>query len=159
MEEALFRLDKEIVTASGKKMSLLAWLRMYADIENREIYIGTDSQQAAGLTKFTTVVVSYEQHKGGTYAFLRYRHRKITSLRERLQMEAWNSIELALLVAAQLPNKRIVIHLDVNADLKYKSAIFASGLVGMVSAQGFKAEIKPKAFCASHLADQLVKKY
>jgi len=155
--EFVFRLSTQISTGSGLKMAFKDWLHRYADIDGRQLFVGTDSQQATGVTKFTTCVVSYEPGHGGCYAYVRYQTPRIRALPERLKTEAWRSIEVALLVLQELPHAPIVVHIDVNPDVKYKSGILAPGLVGMVTAQGLRAEIKPKAFSASHLADQLVK--
>ena len=154
-----FMLDTVVGAASGKKLSLRDWLAQWACDANRIVYVGTDSQQSAGVTKFTTAIVSYEPGKGGTYAFIRYKTRRIDSLRERLLTEAWKSVELALLVAQNTPELKIVVHLDVNESVKYKSGKYAGDLIALVVGQGFKAEIKPNAFAASTLADSLVKGY
>ena len=158
-DEQTFRLDTQITTGAGLKMPFAEWLHRFADIDNRQLFVGTDSQQATGVTKFTTCVVSYEQGHGGCFAYVRYKMPRIRALPERLKTEAWKSVEVALLVLEALPHVPITVHIDVNPDCRFKSGILAPGLVGMVTAQGFKAEIKPKAFSASHLADQLVKCY
>lgn len=156
METPAFKLATQLVTPRGRRLTLRQWLQKFA-ITGRVIYVGTDSRQTGGATKFTTVIVSYEPGKGGTYASLNFQTRRITSLRERLQAEAWSSIELAMSVAQEIPEHRVTIHLDVNSSTRYRSGAFASGLVGMVTAQGFEAEIKPRAFTATSLADSLVR--
>jgi len=160
LQSPTFTLETVLVTASDKRMALADWLDIYASQQPRVIYIGTDSQQAAGVTKFTTVIVSYEPRHGGTYAFIRFKTRRIDALRERLLAEAWKSVELALTVAPRIPkDTKIAVHLDVNESLRFKSGKYAGDLVALVTAQGFDAEIKPKAFAASTLADALVKHY
>ena len=154
-----FALDTILVAASEKKLTLQEWLLRWACQPDRVIYVGTDSQQAAGVTKFTTAIVSHEPGHGGTYAFIRFKTRRIDSLRERLLAEAWKSVELAMLVAQNTPELKIVVHLDVNESIKYKSGKYAGDLIALVVGQGFKAEIKPNAFAASTLADSLVKRY
>jgi uncharacterized protein len=151
-----FTLNTGLLTASGFPLPLNDWLTRYATPERR-LYVGTDSQQALGVTRFTTAIAVHEPGHGGTYAYIRFEERRIESLRERLQAEAWRSLELALLVSQQLPGRSIIVHLDVNSDLRHRSGLFAPGLIGMVRAQGFAAEIKPRAFTASSLADALVR--
>ena len=59
-----FMLDTVVGAASGKKLSLRDWLAQWACDANRIVYVGTDSQQSAGVTKFTTAIVSYEPGSG-----------------------------------------------------------------------------------------------
>ena len=159
MGPVLFALEMELVTAAGRRLTLREWLQLNTREPDRQLYVGTDSRQAVSQTKFTTAIVSYQPGHGGTYAYVRYKTRRIDSLRERLHAETWNSVELALLVAEHLPDRRIIVHLDVNASIRYRSGLFAPDLVGLVTAQGFHAEIKPNSFTASSLADALVKCY
>ena len=160
LQSLTFTLETMLVTASEKKMTLDHWLELDARLQDRIVYIGTDSQQASGVTKFTTAIVSYEPGHGGTYAFIRYKSRRIEALRERLLAETWKSVELAMLVTQHIPSDtKIVVHLDVNESIRFKSGKYAGDLIALVTAQGFNAEIKPNAFAASTLADAMVKCY
>ena len=154
-----FAVDMEVTSASGRRQALGCWLRKYADRADRQLFVGTDSRQTNGSTKFTSVVVSYAPGHGGTYASHNYQTRRIEALGERLHLEAWNSIELGLLVSAAVPGSEITVHLDVNCNDRFRSSAWASGLMGMVMAQGFGVEVKPRAFTASSLADALVREY
>ncbi len=154
-----FKLDSCLTTAAGRRVPLQEWLQTYARTTAKKLYIGTDSRQTNGKTKLTTVIASYLPGRGGTYGSFSYETRRIESLQERLQLEAWKSIELALLVSAELPENSMTIHLDVNSNVHFRSGVYAPALMGMVKAQGFGVEIKPLAFTATSLADALVRTF
>ena len=83
------------------------------------------------------------------------------SLFDKLSMETWLSLELALRMNAEfdLPEekKRIWVHVDANPDTRYDSSNYVKQLAGMVAGSGFPVLVKPDAWCASHVADFAVK--
>jgi len=147
-----------VTTGSGAKVKLREWMEKWTRDPERVLYIGTDSQQSRNHTRFTSVIVSHEPGKGGVYCYVKYRSPRINSLRQRLLTEAWQSVALAMLVTdASHPKIKMMVHLDVNKSLKFKSGQYMRELVGMVTAQGFGVEVKPGAWAASRLADRIVK--
>lgn len=136
--------------------SLDDFINKYKLEDDRYFFIGTDSQLYTKdqKTKFNTVLVAYQLHKGGVILSSTNTERYISSLRERLLFETWRSIELAFYLNDQISSdKMITIQLDINSNLKYKSAHYKDELVGMVVGQGFNAIIKPDAWAASGVAD------
>lgn len=121
------------------------------------IFIGTDSQcySKKSSTIFTTVIIAYQFGRGGAVIMSKDKTSFMDSLRQRLLMEAMRSLEAAWFVDKfLLPENVITIHLDVNQNLKFKSARYKDELVGLVAGQGFKALCKPDSWCASKVADR-----
>jgi len=143
-------------TLDGRRTSLEDFVDSHLH-DSHVLYIGTDSKNTS-RTKFSTCLVAYKKGRGGVL-LKRIRHeRKIASLGDRLIREAWYSVEMALELGPLLPRQvEVEIHLDVNADLRHKSARHLPAMVGLVAAQGFAYRVKPDAWCATFIADKVVK--
>lgn len=134
---------------------IVAWVKAAAD-KGQVVHIGTDSMQTGRYTQFVTVVAVLTPTKGGRAAYLREVKPRIASLRERLLAEVWRSVSLGLDLTQVVPGE-LTVHIDANDNLIHKSSRYVHELVGAVVSQGFKAEIKPNAWCASHAADHIVR--
>ena len=124
--------------------------------DGRPVHIGTDSLQTGRHTQFVTVVVILNPGKGGRAAYLREIVPRIRSLRERLLLETWKSVELGLLLSPAIPGE-LSVHIDANPLPRHSSSAHVQELVGLVVGQGFKALIKPDSWCATHAADHVVR--
>lgn len=114
--------------------------------------IGTDSQNYSknNMCIFTSVLIAYRMHKGGCVVIHRDKVPFISSLRQRLLLEAMRSLEVAWHVDSKVPSKNIIeVHLDINSNLKYRSGQYKDELVGLIAAQGFNYAIKPNAFATT----------
>lgn len=120
-------------------------------------FIGTDSQNYSKKHAciFTTVLIGYKMHHGGSVIIHRDKVPYMEALRQRLLMEAMRSLEAAWYLDKQISDKNVIgIHLDVNKNLRFKSAKYKNELVGLVTSQGFNASVKPDAWAASCTADK-----
>lgn len=152
-------LDKVWKTIEGEKIPNVLELvkKTLADGE-REIHIGSDSQQSGKYTEYVAVIVLVNKGKGGRAFYSRERVPRITSLRERLMKEVWMSVDLGLKLNEFIPDTvGLTIHVDANPNLKFKSSTHVKELTAMVVSQGFKTLLKPDSWAASHLADHVVK--
>lgn len=123
-------------------------------------FIGTDSQNHSKRHQcvFTTCLIGYKMHRGGSIIIHRDKVPFMEALRQRLLMEAMRSLETAWYVDKKVPEKSFLgIHLDVNASLRYESGKYKDELVGLIVAQGFECKIKPDSFAASKCADKKCK--
>ncbi len=125
-----------------------------------EIFVGTDSKVKKKDKKviYATCIVIYKKGKGGKILISKERKNLPNSLRERLAIEVWRSIEISMELNKVLPDVQIVVHVDVNQSPKYKSGDFCQELVSMVVGQGFKCLVKPEAWAAQSVADKFSKK-
>lgn len=123
--------------------------------KNQDFYVGTDSQNYKGLTVYTTVIISHHKNRGGSIIIHSDKTITPSSLRHKLLMEAMRSLEAAYFVNQRIPSKsNIVVHLDVNSNLKWKSGQYKDELVGLIMAQGFNVRCKPDAWASSSAADR-----
>jgi hypothetical protein len=120
------------------------------------VNIGTDSLQTGRFTQFVTVVAVLNPGKGGRAAYSRSVVKRIVSMRERLLREVWLSVDLAMTLHPSIPGEMFV-HIDANPVVQHASSKYIQELTGMVVSQGFKAVVKPDAWCASHGADHIVR--
>jgi predicted RNase H-related nuclease YkuK (DUF458 family) len=130
----------------------------FVDLHKSDLFfIGTDSQNYSKkhCCIFTTVLIGYKMGHGGSVIIHRDKVHFMDALRQRLLMEAMRSLETAWYLDKQISNKSLIaIHLDVNKNLRYKSAKYKDELVGLITSQGFSACVKPDAWAASSTADK-----
>lgn len=143
-------------TLSGDKVEDIHKFVKDAAVAGQPVHIGTDSLQTGRYTQFCTVIAILNPGKGGRAAYCREVTTRITSLRERLLKEVWKSVEIAMELAAVVPGE-LTVHVDANPQEKHMSSKYVQELVGLVVGQGFKVQIKPNSWCASHAADHIVR--
>jgi len=132
------------------------------NINNSVFYIATDSQNYSKKKTcvFTTAIIVHYMGEDGIGAGGRAiihtdKVSYMESLRQRLLMEAFRSLEAAWYTDKIIPEDNVItVQLDVNKNLKFKSAKYHEELVGLVIAQGFKCATKPDAWGASSVADK-----
>jgi hypothetical protein len=124
--------------------------------EPRVIHIGTDSQHQGQRMDFVTVVAVLNPGKGGRVFYRRERVKRMRSLAQKLFREAELSIEVARALS-ESTGQDIIVHVDANEDLRHRSSDYVQGLAGMVVGYGFKVRLKPDSWCASCVADHVVK--
>ncbi|MDB2481665.1 ribonuclease H-like YkuK family protein [bacterium] len=124
-----------------------------------KFYVGTDSQISKDEIVVVTCLCVHNRFKGGGTGFYiknrikRYLH---PTLRSRMSMEAFNSIEAAFYFQ-ELMDVNITVHLDIGTDPKINATAFlVPELTGMVIGQGFDVGIKPYSW-ACDLADKFTK--
>lgn len=130
------------------------------------LHIGTDAQKIGRKTDFVTVVCMHdlEFRHGGRLWYTRSRMNPKISLREKLFMETWYSLELGLDLVQFVPSgfEQITVHIDANpeknvrGEFRWASGQFSQQLATMVMSNGFRYVLKPDAWAASHGADHLV---
>ena len=129
--------------------------------QGRVVHIGTDAQKSNRHMEFVTVACVLNPGKGGRVFYTRRFDRKEQTLFEKLSLETWFSLELALRMNEEfdltVEQKQIWVHVDANPDTRYDSSDYVKQLAGMVAGNGFPVLVKPNAWCASHVADHAVK--
>ncbi len=129
---------------------------------NYDLIIGTDSKTngEAGKTDFVTAVVIHRIGKGGRYFWSKNVENKIKGLHQRIYQEVMLSIQIAQnllkILGKKLNDNKIDYHLAIHIDAgeNGKSREVIKEVVGMVRGNGFEAEIKPRAYAASNVADR-----
>ncbi len=135
-------------------LEVLALARQGASV----VHIGTDSQIRGAGTDFATAVCVPVPGRGGR-VFTRESHEAgRLSLADKLIQEAEQSLSIARIIDPET-TMEIVVHLDVNSNPRYRSAKHVAMLAGMVRGNGFEVMVKPDAWCATNVADHVVKRY
>lgn len=124
------------------------------------LVIGTDSQSHERELVFVSAVVIYRRGKGARYFYQKRHHRHLSSLRQKIYMEASLSMALASQLTERFsrsaaPSLNVEIHLDIGSVGETRAWI--REIVGMVTGSGFDAKIKPDSFGASTVADRYTK--
>ena len=141
---------------SGKKIdNVLEKLKALSDSNEFTIHVGSDSQTYSTHTNLITTIC-FREPRSGVIVF--YKSEKVPvppSLRDRLMMEALDSLEIANMIH-EMTGKSPSIHLDINPSEKYKSNKFYDELTGMIKGCGFECVTKPDAFAAA-IADMFTR--
>jgi predicted RNase H-related nuclease YkuK (DUF458 family) len=124
-----------------------------------KLIVGTDSQTRADVC-FVTAIIVHRLGKGARYYYRRRHQPKMRSLRQRIFYETAISLAMAEKLAASLVETgadalNVEIHLDVGENGDTRELI--RDVVGMVTGSGFHAEIKPRSYGASKVADRYTK--
>ena len=156
---------------SSKTADPVKFIRKYI---GRLFLVSTDSQTYAksGTCVFTSIIIAYDWDKetqtGHGAAAIRFTDKRAIVPKERLSSklmaETQRSIEVCKIVEEQLIELSdeekdymcdlVGVHIDCNYDEALgKSARYKDMCVGMVSAYGWKAFIKPDSWAASSVAD------
>ena len=120
------------------------------------VHVGTDSKTRAGRTDYVTAVAVAQRGGGGRVFYRRERHRSQQGLAHRLFRETELSIAVAVEMSRGLMQD-LIVHVDANEDIRFSSARYVQALAGMVVGYGFQVRVKPHAWCASRVADYVVK--
>lgn len=150
--------DHQIRDFSGNNLSKQEFLD-YLVANNKlgfNVYIGTDSKVHRDRVSVVTAICFHQEGKSGKVFYIKEKisRKQCPSLRSRMLLEAYRSIELAMELEPLVSNK-IEIHLDVGDTIKSKTSAFEQELQSLVLAQGYGCAIKPFSFSSSAVADKV----
>lgn len=126
---------------------------------NGTVYIGTDSFFRKDKCIFSNAICFYgaDHQQGGRYFFRResFNKKQFPNLSTRMIKEAEETINLANLIAENIEDVKLELHLDIsNTDKGEGTSYLAKMLIGYVKGSGFECKIKPDAFAAASIADK-----
>jgi predicted RNase H-related nuclease YkuK (DUF458 family) len=120
------------------------------------IHVGTDSKNRARRTNFVTAVAIRRPGAAARVIYTTLSTPRMHNLAQRLVHEAQLSINVGNYLAERVPQD-IVLHIDANPDARHRSSRLANSLAGMGLGSGFQVRLKPEAWCATCVADHVVK--
>lgn len=120
-----------------------------------EVLVGSDSQNRAGGTIYTTTVVLRYHRNGAHVLYRRERKDRIRDLWTRLWGEVERSLEVARLLTEEGGVHVSRIDMDLNSDPRYGSHKLHTAAVGYVRAQGYEIRTKPDLLIATWAANVL----
>ena len=123
------------------------------------VVVGTDSEQALGITEFAIVIVVHRHGKGARYFWAREKKPLFATLRDRIWQEVIFSTTLAKslaeeMIEREMEGSNVGVHVDIGENGPTKALI--REIVGYVRGNGFVPFIKPEAYAAAAVADRLV---
>lgn len=122
------------------------------------IIVGTDSQNFY-KTKMVLVICLIDKGHGGRYFYHIDWLNKIKDVNTKIYTETEKSLEIARELNTYLHENgvraEVEIHVDIGRNGKTKDLI--QGILGWVTAEGFKAKIKDESWVASTIADKISK--
>ena len=145
---------------SGERLeSVTDYIKGYLKEHNEpiEIIIGTDSQNKARTTTYSTVIVLYTPGHGGHCIFKRWNTPKEKVRQTRLLKEVEESLNVAKELVENGCPKPKYIDIDINPNPKYKSNEVFAAAKGWVEGEGYEVRFKTIAPLATSAADWLVK--
>jgi predicted RNase H-related nuclease YkuK (DUF458 family) len=124
-----------------------------------EIIVGADSQLRRHGTSFAIVISLIRIGHGGTFYWHKFWERRVSSLQQRIYLEAFYAVGLASELREHLKKHQIEVpirlHFDIGRNGPTKK--FIQNLLHVARANNFAANIKPDSFCASTIADKFTK--
>ena len=127
-----------------------------------DFFIGTDSQVFSKHVSVVTAIcprrIDDFSGQSGRVFYIKERldRKEIQSLRARMLLEAYRSIETAMDLDPYITTK-ISIHLDVGSSGRSKTSMYQQELQYLVTAQGYECKIKPESWAAGGVADRFSK--
>ena len=141
--------------------SVMDKLLQYMDIApgmQYELIIGTDSLgYGKAKAEFVSAIVVHRKNSGGIYFWSKSHQENLHTLRDRIFLEAVQSLQLAQQVIDELRVRKIEdfhlsIHVDVGPNGETKKMM--NEIVGMIKGSGFEVKTKPESYGASSVADR-----
>jgi len=127
-----------------------------------KVCVGTDSQKVGRKYKFATAICiitsdQYGTGKGGMVLGARYFEPAGMTINERMIKEVAKSIEVSTEIwpLLDLYEIKLEIHADINQDERHASNKALGEAVGYIKGMDWEAKVKPNAYAASTVADNL----
>jgi predicted RNase H-related nuclease YkuK (DUF458 family) len=147
--------NKVWFTAGGEVISFIEILDIIKE-SDCEIYVGADSNPSRIPIVVATSVAIIKKKDFAKYYYIKSKpwNRNVPKLHERLQHEVVVACCVANKIREVLPNRKIIVHADINPDTKTASGRYAAQLKNYIIGFGFTAIIKPMSWAASCIADK-----
>ncbi|UFJ40505.1 ribonuclease H-like YkuK family protein [Brevibacillus humidisoli] len=161
------RQEEQTVYFRSPTKGLMDKSQVFADIEQAvswmpgayEIVVGTDSQVRHRHTSFVIAISVIRTGSGGTFFYYRFQEQRITSLQQRVYMEAFHSVCLAAELREYLKDRMLSIPIRLHFDIGHNGPThkYVKRLMQLAKANDFEAHVKPDSFGASTIADKFTK--
>lgn len=157
-----FRIEYDFKTGSGEIIEdfgeIIRRIKEKLAEGTEIVAVGCDSQKVKRKIVFVQAIGVLNPDKNGGIFFTRkIVEKKKYTLVEKLYKEATIIVELcnALTKNGIEPNL-VEAHSDVG--FNGKSSLYLKGIVGMITAYGFKTKIKPLCWASNSIADKIARK-
>jgi len=146
---------KTWLTAGGEPINFAKILDTIKE-SDCEIYVGADSNPSRIPIVVATSIAIIKKKDFAKYFYIKSTpwNKSVPKLHERLQYEVMVACCVANKIREALPNRKIIVHADINSDTKTASGKYAIQLKNYIVGFGFTAIIKPMSWAASCIADK-----
>ncbi|MBO8164832.1 MAG: ribonuclease H-like YkuK family protein [Brevibacillus sp.] len=141
--------------------------QVFADIEQAvssmprgyEIVVGADSQIRNRQTSFVIAISVIRIGSGGTFFYYRFQEQHVSSLQQRVYMEAFHAVCLAAELREYLKDRMLPVPICLHFDIGPNGPTnkYVKLLLQLAKANDFEAHVKPNSFGASSVADRFTK--
>ena len=124
-----------------------------------ELFVGCDSHKISEKYIFAIVIALHKPGSGGHFFFYRKKAKdnRFDNIKVRLLEETELAINAARLIKEHFPSRQVAVHLDINADARFRSSVVLQSATAYVISSGFQVAIKPLSWASSSLADAFAK--
>ena len=131
--------------------------------DTSSVYIGCDSQRKYNgkdrgwNAVYAVAIIIHRDSKHGCQIFgTKETMRDFGNLRQRLMNEVMYAVNASMEIIDVIGERNFEIHLDINTDNNYKSAIAVKEALGYVRGTlGVEPKLKPDSFASTHCADMI----
>lgn len=126
--------------------------------ETYRLMVGCDSH-TRGRTTFVTAIILHKVGKGAKFFYQKQTVRRVSSLTQKIYMEANLSLTVANMLAEKLDPSYFPGEIEIHVDVGHKGETrkLIKEVIGMISGSGFPCMIKPRSVAASWCADRFSK--
>jgi len=148
-------LDKEWMCPTGANVNIKEIFELIA-AKDCEIYVGADTNPSRIPVVMAISIALLKHNEYAKYFYIRLKpwQNKKPTLQQRLQHEVVAACYVANQIREVLPHRKIIVHADINPDIRTPSGKFAKQLKNYIVGYGFGAAIKPMSWAASCIADK-----
>lgn len=131
--------------------------------EQARVFVGCDSIRykigpKRWEARYDTVIIVHHPRDGCNIVPNSVKQPDYGNIKTRMLTEVGFVVEAATAIIDYIGPRHLEIHLDLNADPRYKSNVAVQEAIGWVRAQtGLTPKIKPDAWASTHVADHVVR--
>lgn len=130
--------------------------------QSYRLTVGTDSRHVDQRASIVSVIAVRRIGNGGRFFWRRFYQDQFPSLRQRIYVEATQSLRLASQLNDVLDNRleklteAVELNLEIHVDIGRSGPTgdMMNEIVGMIRGSGYAVRTKPEAYCAAVLADR-----
>lgn len=132
---------------------------------NAKIYFGCDStkfrKDGSWHARYVTAIVVYEKDRNKIFGEVSY-ERDFDANPSRPALRMMNEVYKVSAIVSELTDilvdRYFEVHLDINPNILHGSSVAIGQAVGYIKGvNGIDPKVKPEAWCATHVADKLLK--
>lgn len=149
-------MDKFFKTQEGELVNVVEHtLQQLEKWPNMKIYVGTDSQDEGGKTRYATVVVYRYGNRGAHFVYFKEEVPRIRDMYTRLFYEAQRTVAVAQLINSEIPVSFEALDFDYNFIPKWASNKLLSSVGGWVKGLNYNATFKGGEVIATKAGDHI----